>query len=151
MKKPILRILLFVLVTVGGTRPAFACSCPDYPAFEAVAKESAIVLEGRVLRVVSKVAGWRSFEPDRLSPVFIDVEVVRVLKGSVVSSRIRIWDDRYGSSCEGVLSQLTEGTAAVLALTIVSEEKAREGRRLGAPVPAGEFVLPHCRQAYKKI
>jgi hypothetical protein len=71
-----------LLLTVVGIDPRFACSCPEYPAFEQTARQSDTVVVGRVAKVVRNVPGWHSFERGRPSPVYVDVNVERVLKGS---------------------------------------------------------------------
>jgi hypothetical protein len=60
MARVVVKVLSIALVTLGIARPGIACACPDFPRFDAVAKQAAIVLEGRVSGVVRTVDGWRS-------------------------------------------------------------------------------------------
>jgi hypothetical protein len=151
-------ILWSVLLLSGvGIPLSFACSCPEYPAFEQTARQSETVVVGRVAKVVRSVPGWRSFERGRPSPVYVDVNVERVLKGSQSLQHVRIWDRHYGSDCEGALVRFSVGFLGVFALHTVTAAEEKEiadlhglGYIIGR-LAAGEQVLPICQEAWLRL
>ena len=69
--------------------------CGAFPGLEAIARESPIVVVGRVTGV-----GDLAYDDD---PVSVDVVVLSVAKGELSSQPIRIWNEMAGSSCGGAL------------------------------------------------
>ena len=155
--KATLAVSSAVLVVITNVAVVFACTCPGDPPFEQTIRESPIVFVGSIATVSRTVPEWRSFEGERPSPVYVDVIVERVLKGKQVPKRVRIWDQQYGSSCEGVLEQLSRQPLAVIALNLVSAEEVKANerhRRTGVyapPLKGGEHVFKVCRQGWVAI
>jgi hypothetical protein len=81
---------------------------------------------------------------------YVDVEVLRVQKGTGVSERIRVWDAGFGTSCGGRLDAVIVGAEYVLALERVSESTSREMWTFTGINPAtGDYIVGMCGRFLK--
>jgi hypothetical protein len=81
---------------------------------------------------------------------YVDVEVLRVQKGTGVPERIKVWDAGFGTSCGGTLDAVIVGAEYVLALERVSESTSREMWTFTGINPAtGDYIVGMCGKFLK--
>jgi hypothetical protein len=127
---------------------AFACSCAsnDTP-FATVAKNSDLVVRGKVLELGSYAPGRRSDSYPNGLPMTMTLAVQEIYKGKLNSKQIKIQGGE-GLSCRPYLSEFSTGTEWVLAISTIKD--AQYGKKGELTLfNCGEYRLPVEKDAVK--
>lgn len=128
---------------IGGA--AWACSCFGGLAFDEMARQSPVVLLGRV-----KAQGQMPDSADSTAP-YLDVEVIEIFKGTSVGQVARLWDSYAGTNCGGGLDTLPPGTLAVFSVEENSHENGLPDlwKDTGIQPAADDYLFGTCSEFWK--
>jgi hypothetical protein len=143
------RLILTIAAVLAAPTSGLACTCMAYPTFDELAKDAAnlwvVRVGGQGVPITADAYG---------DPVaYIDVEVVRVVKGGSAPTRLRIWDAFFRADCSSGLSPLKAGTLAAL---IVRQAKTAENEEFWSffterPSVGSYFVDGGCTEPWKRL
>lgn len=122
-----------------------------------VVKVAPAVVVGRVVAIGAPRAQF----PDD-DPTYVEVEVLRTVKGSALDGRIEVWNNMAGTSCGGALKGMTEGARSVLAIRREDDSAssvdslwiaASSGAMTAVTPSPTDFVLRHpaCAESLKLL
>ena len=146
----LLSLCLFLFAATLAPRAAEACVCvrlesdPPWPSLEESVKRLPVALVGRVVRQGSA--------PQSGGVAYLDVEVLRPIKGIRASTTVRVWDVMAGSSCSAGLERF--GSGSLLAFVLERSKAQRELiDLLRLPVRSGDYVVgaEACAESFRQM
>ena len=148
MANRIFSILGFGLAALVA-KDAAACTClGEWPSLRklirgaTLAATAEIVAQGRPLQN-------RSFP--ELDVAYLDVRIIKRLRGKEERQIIRLWDPAFGTSCSLDLRSFTPGTYIAFAATRPSTEHEEYYKLLGFIPAAEEYLLGSCGDYYEAL
>jgi hypothetical protein len=137
-------VLAYLLAFVD---PAAACTCVGrpgeivWPTLDQASRESDAVLVGRVLTQTT----LRDPPPyDGNDVAYVDLEVLKGVKGLAPGAHLRVWDAGFGSSCTHDLRPLRAGTLVAMALARNGPENREYHELMRLKVAPEDYLLRSC-------
>ena len=138
---------LIVLLWLGLPSNAIACTCVAgpgevaWPTLEQAAAISDVVLIGRITKQVT-LSEPPPYEGQTVA--YVEVEVIKGIRGVVSRTNVRVWDGGFGSSCSVDLRPLRTGVVVAFALERNSGKYREYQEVMKLKIGADDYLLWAC-------
>ncbi|MGE3843095.1 MAG: hypothetical protein AB7I50_16090 [Vicinamibacterales bacterium] len=128
---------------------ALAFTCTGFPTFDELARRAENVWVVRALEQGVPATTIAGADP----VAYVNVEIVRVVKGRRVAGRVRLWDALFGSDCPAGFTPLRAGRLAVVIVRQASIPEEHEFWSLLEDRPARDayFVDGGCGPSWHLV
>jgi hypothetical protein len=139
--------VVVVLCSLAFVDPAAACTCVGgpgeiaWPTLDQACLKSDAVVVGRVLTQTS-LSDPPPYEGNDVA--YVDLEVLKGVKGLAPGAHLRVWDAGFGSSCTHDLRPLHVGTVVAMALARNGPENREYHELMRLKVAPEDYLLRSC-------
>lgn len=128
---------------------ATPCTCMgEWPKFKKAMGYASLV-------ITAEVVSQGHLKRERLYPehdvAYLDVRIVKVLKGKESRATVRVWDPMFGTSCSLDLGQIKTGSFAAFAVSRTGRTRGELFEALQINPASDDYLLQGCGEYYRVL